>query len=120
MMNVKRPLYIMSFRAFYRMSKDQDQYAEVAFRFVSRLPTDIRFALDSRKFVTFEEFARKYHALFMTRKRRVVVYLKNMRTQKVANVGLSLEKDWPALKTWRHKVARSGFIDITDAVSSIC
>jgi hypothetical protein len=118
-MDKKRVPYLVSFRALYQMSKDQDSFAEVTFRSVSKLPADIRFALGPANFLPFEAFAERFHALFIIPNGLIVIYLKNTRTKRIASIKLSLKNNWATPRSWQQRIARSGCVDITDAVSSL-
>lgn len=118
-MNEGQALYKISFRVLYRISKNNDRFAELAFRSVTKLPIDTGFTLDPTNFLSFEEFSMKYHDLFITPDEKISIYLENKNTGKVINLGLSFKKDWVVPKSWRVKIGRSGSVDITNAINSL-
>jgi hypothetical protein len=118
-MHEKKTTYKISFRVFYRISKDSDQFAQLTFRFMTRFPTGIKFALDPTLFLPYEQFVQKYHDLFITRDEKIMIYLKNGKTKRVKEVELSLNKDWLVPKSWTNKIARAGSVDVTNEINSL-
>jgi hypothetical protein len=111
--------YRIRFRVLYHNSRENDRFAELTFRSVTKLPIDVQFALDETTFLSFEEFAMTHHGLFMFPDERILIYLKNVNTGKLASVGLSLKKEWAVAKDGRNIIGQSGFVDITDAINSL-